>query len=235
MNKPELIEAVQKAYHGQPLGQLVDNSVIELLGLSSLEVRTLAALLVAGGTLYRAQELVYPEMKRAAFDATVESLAVRGLIERDPDTVTFEGAERQLRMQTPDELSEDDIPEAAPPPVKVVHRSLYEQVLLAARSANGTRGLARAYSLIFGGSFDKRTFGLLGKYVQLLGVEKAALFLLEHAAERYRDPLSELLPLAIARSKGWRPADAPRVEVQDLHAAQLAAATKEKWNRLGLI
>lgn len=216
MKLPGLLAEVQKVYANRPdLKQLVDESVIDTLSLSMLEVKVLAALLLAEGSTSKARELL-SEVKPAVFNQTVGSLRERELIDLgEDDSVSFDPAMRQLKMQTPDELERDGVEEVEgePPSVKLVFRPIREQVLWLVRSADSpTRGLARVYAFLYGGTYTKQTFGLLGLLVKELGRDQAALFLLEHAHGQYKNPLTELLPLARARAKGFRPADAPSEE-----------------------
>lgn len=213
MKLPELIEQVRKVYQNRPdLMQLVDKSAVDTLGLTMREVKVLAALLVTGNAR-EAQEL--SEVKPAPFEQTVAGLIERGLLEMQGDNLSFEPAMRQLRLQTPTDLERDGVEEVEgePPSVKMILRPIREQVLWLVRSADTpTRGLARVYAYLYGGAYTKQTFGLLGLFVKELGRDQAALFLLEHAHGQYRNPLMELLPLARARAKGFRPADAPSEE-----------------------
>lgn len=229
MNATALIESVQRAYEHHPdhLADLVDPSTIELLGLTQPEVLVLCALLLAEGRVAEAKELL-PEMKQNLFNQAALSLKERELIQQDEQVgwlVHFDGAVQLLRMQTDEEAQaeqDEDAPPMAPSP-KLVLRPIREQVILLARQ----KGIIPVYISLFGKP-AKDEYGIINLMGKELGREQAVLFLLEHAHQAFRSPAKELLPLARARAKGFRPVDAPEVEAQNDYLAAIAKNAREK-------
>jgi hypothetical protein len=227
--KTPLLEQLKQAYSDRPdiLG-LVDESVQDALGLSILELKVIVALLLAEGDYYAAHELL-PEMRQNAYNATLRSLAARELVAVpvDSNQVKLDGLERALKMQTPDEVEEV---EAEAPSVKLKLRPLREQVVLLARSANSpVRGVAKAFVFIFGETYQGKNFWpTIGLYARELGADRAALFFLEHANDALQNPLVELIPLARAEAKGFRPVDVPSEEDE---REGLNALVEEAWRK----
>lgn len=226
MKTSELLEQVKVAYAAQPdLLGLVDESVIDTLGLTGLEVKVLAALLVAEGHVTEAWERI-PEVKREAFDMTVKSLMLREIVKQDPQMPSLvEFDTTQVRMQQAHEVEEV---EGEPPSVKLVLVPMRERVIRLVRSADtAARGLARVYTLLYGPPKGS-DWGLLGAMAREMGRDQAALFLLEFAHRQMQYPLNELIPLAKARIRGFRPADAPEVAEQRQYVSAIA---EEAWKK----
>lgn len=205
-------ERVKEAYKDRPdLLELVDESVIDLFALSSYEVKTLCALLLAGNVI---DAVPLTGLKDGLVQRCVQSLVMKELIALQDGVIDFSPAQRQLRVQEEEEAERAAATD--PPPVRIVCRSLKEQVLVMVREApNSTAGLARVYAFLYGRG-GKVPFPLLGKMAKELGSpSRTALFLLQHAADDLGpNPLQSLLPLAIGYGKvhrdgGFRPDDAP--------------------------
>ncbi len=239
----ELVEALRAAHqHNPDLVQLVDGGVALALGLSHFERVALAGLLLE---LDYRKAMERTGVKPTHFKAAVASLMERGLLEiteRDGKTaISFEGAARVLRMQTTHEAeqerealadAEDREPPVGRPQPRLIMRPIRERLLLDARSgSNAQRGLAKVYAQLYG-PVPQHGWGALGKIANLLGRDQGALFLLEHSYKQMRNPLQELLPLAVARAKGFRPDDAPDVAEQKRFEAAVWAEARRKRGAL---
>lgn len=207
-----LVEQARVVLSSRPdLAQLLDDSVISHFELTPLEAKVFAALLVEDGNALTASERCIQEGMRAGqINASLQSLEQRELVARSgPSSYSLEPAQQRLRVELPEEPEPGEPGE--PPDRKVVLRPLREVVCeMAASARTPAAGLGRVYAFLYGRRPQQRTYGLLGKLASLLGVREGALFLLEHCSTGYaKDPLVELIPLAVARSRGWRPEDAP--------------------------
>ncbi len=176
-------------------------------------------------------------LKDALIKSAAASLEARELIARDtvdPRQWTFDGAERALRMQLPEEVETAEGVPPGPPSTKLVLRSLREQVLMLSRSENSVpRGLARVYTFVYGGTTPSGAdFGILGMIGRELGLERAALLLLEFAGKQMENPLREILPMARARAVPYRPEGAPDVDEQNRYMAAIAEQARQKADRL---
>lgn len=228
-----LVEDVQRAYEADPtIRKLIEPSTIEVLGLTRPEVITLCALLLAGGDARAAAETIQGAgVKEQAMKAAAHSLAERGLITRteDPARWTFEGVEAAMRVQTDEEAEDPEHSEVQPSP-KLVLRPMRERVIFEVRQGQTpAAGLGRVYTLLYGPPKSK-DYPLLGMMAKELGRDRAALFLLEHCHQQFRNPLAELIGLARAQAAGFRPADAPEVDEQRAYFASIARQAREKKN-----
>jgi hypothetical protein len=210
------------------LEELMDEDTIATLGITKPEVIVLGALILAGGDGFKAAQIArHKGMKPALVDAAVASLTARELIATDGEGhFTFEGAELRLRTLGEDEAEDLGL---LKPGTKLVPRSFREEVLMLARSGRTpAEGVGRAYRRIFGGALGSRDYPVLGLIAKELGRDQAALFFLEHATYQYKHPLNELVGLARARAKGFRPADAPDEQQQRDWFAMIAQQAKMK-------
>jgi hypothetical protein len=235
----ELVEAVKVAYqHNPDLARLVGDDVVLALGLSHYERLALAGLLLE---LSYSKAMVRTQVRPTLFKAAVASLAERGLIELQDDGITFNGAATAMRMQTTAEAAaeeaaradaEDREPPVGRPKTGLVMRPIRERVIMDARAGKtAPQGLAKVYAQLYG-PVPQFGWGVLGKLANLLGRDQGALFLLEHSYKPMRNPLRELLPQAVARSRGYRPDDAPEVAEQKRFEAAIANAARRKRGEL---
>lgn len=195
---------------------LFDEGTVETLGLTYEEVQVWVALLTTL-SFKEAQEKVGANYDD--FKAIVVSLIEKGLLKVVDNQLSFLPALESLRFGHAHEQERDlgfCLEEGEAPSLKLKLRPLRERVAILARTQPPTRGLARVYALLYGGTFTNATFKLLSKYIQALGVEDAALFLLKHAHGQYRNPLEELLPLALSEKKEYRPEGVPSAKEQQM-------------------
>lgn len=230
-----LVERARAAFTGaSPLESLFDQDTIALLGLTPGEVKVIAALILTKGRKAAAQELAAENGVSAhRFVTTIDSLLAKELVAYDPaGDVTFEPAERVLRVQHPGEV---EAPEGEAPGVKLVLQPLTSRVIAIARSQqNQAAALGRVFQFVFGRVPKGKDFALLGLMAKELGVEKSALLMLEQATNPSQTLLHDLVAMARARAKGFRPADAPDENQQRRFQAMLSARAREQRKSLGL-
>lgn len=230
-------ERFQQAYTERPdFLALVAEETVTAYKLSPPEIKVLcAALLVEDGDIYKALELT--GLDTDLFKMGLQSLRKKGLATYSAGKIGVEPMQRTLRVQTPEEVLTLD--KLEPPPVKLVPRSLREVVISMARGGKTpAAGLGAVYSFVFGEVPLGRDYGMLGKIANTLGVDKAALLMLERATWAFdQNPLSVLIAMAQARSTEWRPEDAPDVEEQrtEYQAIERASwvARMKRWLVLG--
>lgn len=213
----ELTERARALYERTGDLDFIDGS----LGLSSPEMRVLAAFLVAEGNYGKARALL-PKFDKLTFDRQAVSLNSKGWIGREDSLVVFD--ETRLRLQTPEEPERE---RGQRPVIRVVKRPMRERLIMMVQAGkNPVAGLADVYTELYGGSVNGRDWGMLGKILQALGPSRAPVFLLEFASKPMQNPLAELMPLAVARGKGYgRVETAERVEERkaNAHAMDYAA------------
>ena len=222
-----LVEGITAAYQEHfDILSLISPQTVETLGLTQFEAEVLLALVFAEGNDIRAQSILHgvnPERFNQAIGTLLRKRLIRLQHEGHDALFSLEPLVERLRLA--------DIEEST----KLVLRPLSQHLRLMARSApTPIRGLARVYTTIFGREVQQREWAVLGLYVKELGLDAAVLFLLKHATdENLRNPLQELLPLARAQAKGFRPVDAPeekeQQEFQSLVARQAWGQRMRRW------
>lgn len=171
------------------------------------------------------------------FYFTLEGLEERGLVVQDGaaglDASPFL---KRLRVTRPEE--DEERKPTQPPRRNLVFKPVRQLVVMMAREGNNSaRALAEVYSFLYGKPERGPNFGVLGKIANLLGRDRAALFLLEHCHRQFEgDPLKELLPLAIGLA-GWREEKkvTPDDKAQAARDRQQWLERMERWRRFDLI
>lgn len=222
-----LIERAREVLTSRPdLLRVFDESVVTACELTPPEVKVLAACVIAGAEgADSAIELAGEAgVKRLAAEFAVDSLEKKGLLRLEDRTIDLAPLARLLRVEVAEEAPKVE----GRPEQQLVFRPLREQVVAIARSdPHPVRGLAAAYCFVFGRSIrgpnSGKIYGALGKIVNALGTDKAALFFLEYATYVFAgEPVYELLPHALQRAKPYRPADAPDEAEQRRELATMA-------------
>lgn len=225
-----LVDDARKAYRGEELGSILHEDTAILLGLTPGELKAFAALLLLEGDLQDAQLLAARNgIANQRFDALLQSLVARQLIELNEGKVSFAPAEQTLRGLRADEVAFE---EGEEPSTKLVLQPLRVRVVALARQLeNPAASLGLVYQLVFGAVPQGKEWGLLGIIAKALGRDKAALLLLENATNPSPTLLHDLVGMAKARAKGFRPADAPNETEQARYMLALhrrAAQTQEE-------
>lgn len=172
----------------------------DVLGITKYEAAVIGAYALSNGSAQTAAE--HLEMPFPMLVAVTAQLAEQGLVEPRYGEgnkllgATFDGAARRLAVEVIEQGK------AQQPREELSVKPLKALVVGMSREKNG---LAKVYGLVFG-TGRRLNYAALGKIGKLLGKERAALFLLENATKEFAgDPVTALMPLAVAEGKRFRP------------------------------
>ena len=214
-----IVDTLRAAYaEQQTLRGLVDEQVVDNLGLLPSEERALAAAIIAGQASAARALLVEAGMNEIA-----ASNALWAVSQRVPLWDAF------------DQLDEDAVSAPFRPTTdgksKLAFRPVRDTVRIWAREGrNPAAGVGKVYAWLFGID-GPLNWPLLGKLANRLGTEGAALFLLDHAADNLgRDPLSELFPLAMAIAQQQNPEPTPEQKAEALSSERASWLKRvQRW------
>lgn len=200
-----IVEVLRATYTAQQtLRGLIDEQVVDHLGLLPSEERALAAAVIAGSAGAARSLLV---------DNGMNSIAASNAL--------WSVAQRVPLFDALDQLNEDEVTALFRPTTnekpRLAFRSVRDTVRIWAREGrNPAAGVGKVYAWLFGVA-GPLNWSLLGKLANRLGTEGAALFLLDHSADNLgRDPLSELFPLAMAIAQQQNPEPTPEQKAEAL-------------------